>query len=152
MQELKLIALDEEDLAVVSAHLQDAVVRVADMAYLPRQRRFAMVLNRFDWTSADLTGKKASYRRRRAGLRFERVRGAKVSGLDLRRKDAFLSLLAVRFTTGDPPSGQIKLDFSGGAGVVLDVECIEAELKDLGAAWSARAKPEHPDDDPSAPN
>lgn len=147
MQDLKLIALDEQDLAVVSAHLQDAVVRVADMAYLPRGQRFAMVLNRFDWAGVQGAGRRKAYRRRRAGLRFERVRSARVSRLDLRRKDAFLSLLAVRFVPGEAPSGHVHLDFSGGAAIMLEVECIEAELKDLGAAWSARAKPEHPGDD-----
>ena len=50
---LKLVALDPEDLAVLSAHLQDAIAKVGDIAYLPKEKRFAMVLNRFDWTGAD---------------------------------------------------------------------------------------------------
>ena len=73
MEPLKLIALDEEDLAVVSSLLQDAVIRVADMTYLPAQKRFAAVLNRFDWeTAAQAKGGK-DYRRRRTALRFDRV-------------------------------------------------------------------------------
>jgi hypothetical protein len=64
MNPLKLIALDEEDLAVLSSLLQDAVVRVADMTYLPGQKRFAAVLNRFDWEKAVSEGGK-NYRRRR---------------------------------------------------------------------------------------
>lgn len=150
MQDLKLIALDEEDLAVISAHLQDAVVRVGDMAYLPRARRLALVLNRFDWTSA--TGKTTvrDLRRRRAGLRIERVMAARVTGIDRSRKDQFLSLLALRFEAVDPPAGRILMDFSGGAAIALDVECIEVELRDLGAAWTTRSLPRHPEDDPSS--
>ncbi len=81
MTELKLIALDEEDLAVVSSLLQDAVVRVGDMTYLPSQKRFAAVLNRFDWEkAAKATGGK-DYRRRRTALRFDRVFGAKLKNV-----------------------------------------------------------------------
>lgn len=65
MDKLKLIALDAEDLAVVSAHLQDAVLKVADMAYLPREKRFAMLVNRFDWASVI----KGAKRRSRSGGR-----------------------------------------------------------------------------------
>ena len=72
MTPLKLLALDEEDLQVLSSHLQDAVVRVGDMAYLPSQKRFAAILNRFDWESASEKGAK-DYRRRRTALRFDRV-------------------------------------------------------------------------------
>lgn len=149
MEKLKLIALDAEDLAVVSAHLQDAVVRVGDMAFLPRSRRFALVANRFDWATPGSKGRKAPFQRRRAGLRFERVLAARVANLDLAAKNQFLSLLAVRFEGADPPSGTIRLDFSGGASVALDVECIEAELRDLGAAWTTANKPHHPDDEPA---
>jgi hypothetical protein len=150
MDKLKLIALDAEDLAVVSAHLQDAVVRVGDMAYLPKSRRFAMVANRFDWAAPGTKGRKAPFQRRRAGLRFERVMAARVAGLDLAAKGHFLSLLAVRFEPAELPAGTIRLDFSGGAGVALDVEYIEAELKDLGAAWATPSKPHHPDEEPGS--
>lgn len=150
MEKLKLIALDAEDLAVVSAHLQDAVVRVGDMAYLPRSRRFALVANRFDWAMPGSKGRKAPFQRRRSGLRFERVLAARIASLDLAAKDQFLSLLAVRFEGAEPPGGTVRLDFSGGASVALDVECIEAELKDLGAAWTTSNKPHHPDDEPAS--
>ncbi len=145
MTELKLLALDEEDLIVVSSHLQDAVMRVGDMAYLPSQQRFAAVVNRFDWEQATSKGTNA---RHRAALRFDRVRSAKVKGLKHSHEDAVLSLLAVQFEQGTTPGGYINLIFSGDAAVRLDVECIEAELKDLGPAWRARSKPRHPDDQP----
>lgn len=146
MQDLKLIALDTEDLRVISCHLQDAVVRVGDMAYLKPEMRFAAIANRFDWELAAKGGNEA-LQRRRSGLRFERVTAARVHGIDLQQKDQVLALLAVTFEAGDEPSGAVILHFAGGAAVRLEVECIEAELRDLGAAWRVRSKPEHAIDD-----
>lgn len=144
MQDLKLIALDEEDLAVVSAHLQDAVVRVGDMAYLPAEKRFVAVANRFDWEGAIAAGTtRTPFARRRSGLRFERVLGAAVSGIDLNAKDAVLSLLALEFAAADTPAGYVTVRFSGGGAIRLHVECIEAQLTDLGAAWATKRKPDH---------
>lgn len=145
---LKLIALDNDDLAVISAHLQDAVVRIGDMAYLPRKKRFAAVLNRFDWLgalAAANSGRSKASERRRAGLRFERVMKARISGIDVKKASTFLELLSVTFTgTGaEDPAGKVRLDFAGGGAIELEVECIEAELKDLGAAWRARRVPNH---------
>jgi hypothetical protein len=150
MSDLKLIALDAQDLAVISAHLQDAVLKVGDLAFLPREKRFAAVANRFDWVDAiekDGAGERR-YARRRAALRFERVLGAQVQGLDPKSKDAVAALLAIRFEPGDPPQGQVILDFAGGGAIRLNVECIEAELRDLGPVWQARSKPKHPDEPP----
>jgi hypothetical protein len=154
MPELKLIALDADDLAVISAHLQDAVLKVADLAYLPRQRRFAAVGNRFDWADALKDGKAQGqeYVRRQTALRFERVLGVKVQGIDLGRKGAVLALLAIGFEPGstpEGPDGHVTLHFADGGAIRLEVECIEAELKDLGPVWRARSMPRHPDDDPA---
>ena len=142
MTTLKLLALDDEDLQVVSSHLQDAVVRVGDMAYVPSQKRFAAILNRFDWASAETDD--GRFRRRRTALRFDRVRRAKHKGLEPAKQDLVLSLLAIRFEEADAPSGSVVLFFSGGITIQLDVECIEAELRDLGPSWQTRHKPEHP--------
>lgn len=147
MPDLKLAALDVDDLTVMSAHLQDAVVRVEDMTFLKTQHRFAAVVNRFDWQTAQASRAKPQYTRRRAGLRFERVLAAQVTKLDLASKDTVLSLLAVQFEMRDDPEGFITLHFSGGGAIRLHVECIEAELKDLGAAWAAASKPIHSEDD-----
>jgi hypothetical protein len=144
MEDLKLIALDPDDLQVFSLHLQDAVLRVGDMAYLKQDMRFAAIANRFDWEGAV---KEDACRRRRAGLRFERVKTARVQGIDLRQADQVLDLLAVTFEAGDEPSGAVLLNFAGGAAIRLEVECIEAELRDLGAAWHASSKPAHAIDD-----
>jgi len=136
---LKLIALDPEDLAVLSAHLQDAVARIGDIAYLPREKRFAMVLNRFDWTGSE----RNSPTRRRAGIHFERVLAAQTRGIDLSAREAIVNLLAVEFEETQSPSGVVTLLFSGDAAIRLEVECLEAALSDLGPQWPARDRPRH---------
>jgi hypothetical protein len=148
MADLKLIALDADDLAVISAHLQDAVLKVADLAYLPREKRFAAIANRFDWLDAleDGKGGAEDFARRRTALRFERVLGAKVSGIDLKNGSAVLALLAIRFEPKQMPGGDVLLVFADGGAIRLEVEVIEAELKDLGPVWQAKGKPQHPDD------
>jgi hypothetical protein len=136
--ELTLIALDGDDRAVVSAHLQDAVAKVGDMAYLPKEKRFAVLVNRFVWT-AD----KGADVRCRAAVRFERVLGARVRGLDLSDKGAVVNLLAVEFEEADAPGGVVTFYFSGNAAIELTVECLEGELTDLGPQWAARFRPRH---------
>lgn len=143
MPDLKLIALDEDDLGVISAHLQDAVMRTADMAYLKDEMRFAALANRFDWQEAVTEDNAEAFARRRCGIRFERVLDVKVTGLDPADRSRVLSLLSINFSVGAAPSGSILLTFSGDAAIRLDVECIETELKDLGAAWETRQRPSH---------
>lgn len=143
MELLRLAALDAEDLTVISAHLQDAILRPEDLTYLADEQRFLMVARRFDWTPD------VPPRRRLAGLHIERVLAAKTRGL--RRGDAMpMSLLALTFTPTDAPSGVIDLVFSGGAGVRLEVECIEVRMKDLGPVWEAATRPGHEIDRPDA--
>jgi hypothetical protein len=143
--ELKLVALDEEDIAVVSAHVQDARVKVADILWQPREHRFVMALNRFDWMGAAdaRAGGNAEYRRCRTALRFERVLACKCRNLDPVNKDARLNLLAVEFTGRDSPAGTVQLTFSGGGVIRLEVECLEAELADLGEVFMADLCPDH---------
>jgi len=146
MQHLKLVALDETDLQMMSAHLQDAVMRVGDMAYVPAQKRFAVITNRFDWEGAngsDGAMPKDGYQRRRSALRFDRVLGAKLLGIDQSAEASVLELLAIQFEETENPEGFITLFFAGGGAVQLHVECIEAEMKDLGAVWSTKSKPDH---------
>lgn len=152
MPDLKLIALDAEDLAIISAHLQDAVLRVGDLAFLPHEKRLAAVANRFDWADALDSDAEAHrhYARRRTALRFERVLSAQVHGIDLKNKSAVLSLLAIGFEAGEPPEGNVTLQFADGRAIKLHVECIEAELRDLGPAWETKLRPQHPDEAPKA--
>lgn len=144
MELLKLAALDAEDLTVISAHLQDAVLNVADLTFLAAEHRFVLALRRFDWQAPETP------RRRLAGLHFERVLGVRTRGLT--QDNATLSLLAVTFEQTEPPSGIVTLLFSGQAAVRLDVECIEVRMKDLGPVWEAEGRPGHaePASGPSA--
>lgn len=138
---LKLLALDADDLAIVSAHLQDAVLKVADMVYLPREHRFALAARRFDWEGA-VQGQR---RRRLAALHFDRVLGVRTSNLDKNDAGRVLNLLAVTFEATQEPAGEVTLHFSEGAAVRLSVECIESQMKDLGPVWEAVATPGHPE-------
>jgi len=140
MTDLKLIALDSEDLDVISAHVQDAVVRVADMGYARADRRFALLMNRFDWETGK--GRDKGIRKRTA-LHFDAVQSVVTNGFDPASPEGVLNLLAITFRPVDGPSGIIELSFAGGGTVRLGVECLEARLADLGAAWAASAKPAH---------
>jgi hypothetical protein len=148
MDPLKFIALDQQDLEVVSAHLQDAVVSPAEILWRPKEHRLVIGLGRFDWDAAQ--GTKPEYRRRRSALRFERVRSCQARGIDP-GKDKVLSLLAVEFAATDAPSGVVSLIFSGQATFRLEVECLEAELVDLGPSWTEAACPAHLDTDGDQP-
>jgi hypothetical protein len=141
MTDLKLIALDTEDLEVISAHVQDAVVRVADMGYARGDRRFALLMNRFDWEAATKGRDKGV--RKRAALHFDAVQSVVTNGFDPSSAEGVLALLAITFTSIDGPAGIVELSFAGGGTVRLGVECLEARLSDLGAAWAAAAKPKH---------
>jgi hypothetical protein len=141
MEQLKFIALDKDDLDVISTHLQDAVVRVADVHWRPQERRLVMALDRFDWLGA-IAGE-AAFHRCRTALRFERVNACKCKNVDPVSKDEVLNLLAVEFSEESAPSGCVTLIFSGGAVLRLDVECLEAELVDLGPAWNTVNCPGH---------
>jgi hypothetical protein len=150
MEDLKLVALDKDDIEIVSAHVQDALVKVADILWQPREHRFVVALNRFDWmNAADARGAKnpddaaPDYRRCRTALRFERVNACKCRDLDPLDRNAVLNLLAVEFAERDPPAGTVTLTFSGGAAIRLEVECLEAELVDLGEVFSAVLCPDH---------
>ena len=133
MEPVKFVALDRDDLEVVSAHLQDATVKVADVVWRPQEKRLVVGLNRFDWLAAD--GTRPELRRCRSALRFDRVTCCKCRNVDPAGKNAVLNLLAVEFSEDDAPGGAVTLFFSGGGMLRLEVECLEVELADLGPAW-----------------
>lgn len=143
MTSLKLLALDNDDLSVISAHMQDAVFRISDMSFQPRAGLFSLAANRFVWE--DSAGRRKAYERRRALLSFKRVSAVRSIGFDRANGDNVLSLLAVRFRAeGEGPEGVLELVLSGGGMIALDVECIEAQLADTGGAWETSLKPDHP--------
>ena len=141
MDLLKLVALDTDDIEVVSAHIQDSVVKVGDIMWRPAEKRAIVVINRFDWESAQ--SPEPPYRRRRAALRFERVNAIKARNIACSDKEKVLNLLAIEFLPTDPPGGTVILTFSGGAALRLDVECLECELADLGLVWATACCPAH---------
>ena len=131
-----LAANDAEDLEILSARLQDAVGKLADFAYLPKKRRFAALLNRFQWEGA-------ANLRVRAGLYFDGVLSVRSRNLKMGAPDAVVSLLAIRFLPGEEPAGTVELVFAGGGVIALAVECIDAALRDVSGPWAARGKPVH---------
>jgi hypothetical protein len=141
MDLLKLVALDRDDVNIISTHLQDAVLKVGDIRWRPGEKRVVLAVNRFDWEAAHEN--EPDYRRRRAALRFDRVLNLKCRNVDPKDGTAVLNLLAVEFAESDPPAGVVTLVFSGGAALRLEVECLEAELADLGPMWVTACCPSH---------
>lgn len=137
MDRLKLIAMDEDDLKVISSCCQDAVLKVGDMEYHPAEKQFVLALNRFAWEREE------EKERRKSFLHFERVESVKLQGVNRDEKDTVLSVLAVLFESKDEPAGTIELVLAGDGAIRLDVECIEAQLLDLPAAWKASSIPSH---------
>jgi len=138
---MKLVAADTEDLEILSARLQDAVGKLKEFAWLPRQHRFACVLNRYRWE--ETAGARGS--RVRSGLKFDGVLDVKSQNIKRGAPEAVVSLLAIKYT-GNPeldPGGVVELLLAGGGVIRLNVECIDVELSDLTGPWEARARPSH---------
>jgi hypothetical protein len=142
MQPLRLVALDEQDLEIVSAHVQDAVTKVGDIQYSAADKQLVLPVNRYAWEKKrGLFSRRGE--RRRSILHFNRVLAARSSGINQSDKDAVLSLLAIEFAVSEAPAGEMVLIFAGGAAMSLQVEVIEVQLADLGGAWEAAARPRH---------
>ena len=137
MTQLKLMAVDCEDLAVISSYCQDSVLKIAEMEYMPSVGKFALSLNRYAWENNDTT------HRHKAVLEFSRVNSVKIQGIDRTQHETVISLLAILFESGESPGGTIDLIFAGDGAIRLDVECVEAQLSDLPAAWKAITRPSH---------
>jgi len=156
---LKLRARDAADLQTVAAIAQDALVALGDMKYLPRERRFALMLNRFRWEAApgDGAGKPPAREAGDAGfnegatdfervhsvLSFERVRGVKRKNLEQAATDGMLSLLTLRHD-----GRYLVIAFAGGGAIRLDVEQLLCHLEDVGESWPTLWQPQHSDDGP----
>lgn len=150
MTSLRLRAIDQLDLSVIAAHLQDAVTRVADMGYDARRRRFAILFNRFMWEDVqDDAGKgpkpdaTAPFRRVRSAVHFDGVMRVQTNGLKTKHADAVAELLTLKFEPTSEPAGVMTLTFAGGATLKLEVECLDAWLSDVSAPWSTQSRPDH---------
>ena len=126
----KLIALDADDLAVISAHVQDAWLQTRDIIWRQSEKRLVVGMNRLDWEQT-LCGE-TEPRRLIAALRFDRVLSCKSRNINLDTPETTLELLGIEFHPGEAPSGSAVLIFSHGGALRLDVECLECELADLG--------------------
>lgn len=144
---LRLRAVAVDDLAVISALLQDAVLPVTEMRHDRRRRRFALLVNRFRWEDRD--------RAERAGRAYERVQsllvvdgvlGVASQGIDRRDRDTVLSILALGFEPAADGAGRVVLTFAGDGAVALEVECLEVTLRDVTRPYLApsRRAPGHP--------
>lgn len=137
---IKIAALDEEDLAVISAHLQDAVMPVGDLRWMKSTGKLSVVANRY----VHFGNKDGSGERRLCGVQISRVRRVSSRNIMMNDKTAIVSLLAMTFIPGaEAPEGTIELSFAGGGAVRIEVECIEVAMADLSEAWPARARPDH---------
>ena len=136
---LKLRAEDAEDLLVISACLQDALVPVRDFAYIPEERIFLFVANRFRWENGvGPAPGEAGLERTLCGMTFSEVTAVSYSGFRRRENGRILSLLAIR-----TENSKVHLEFSGGAAIRLDVACILCHAKDIGEPWPTPWQPRH---------
>jgi len=146
MAGLKLRAADLEDLAVISAILQDALVTVGEMVYLPEESRFVLVANRFLW-EPKLGETRRDFERTLSGLCFDEVTSVQRRGFNPREEERILSLLAIQPEMLDPAQdkpGALILEFAGGNSIRLEVRRLMCHLDDLGEPWPTRWRPKHP--------
>ena len=142
---LKLMARDDRDLSVISAFLQDSVIAVREMRYLPEERRFAFVASRFRWEDAERERPAEGtpiYERVHCGVCFEQVTAVRRRGLDQQRPGQIVSLLSLK-----AENDHVDLVFSAGITVRLEVDGLLCHLQDLDEPWPTQWRPTHPLDD-----
>ncbi len=137
---LRLLAQDAEDLAVISAALQNAVAKIGDIAFDTRARRLTLAFNRFRWEAAGKTRERV-----RSGLQLGGVMTVRSRNLRREAKGAVVELLALTFEPGEAPGGAVVLTFAGGGDLRAEVECIEAVLADVSTPWPTPRAPTHAD-------
>lgn len=136
---LRLLAEDADDLQVISAALQDAVLKVGDIVYEPKGRRITIALNRFRWEAADARRGE----RVRSALQVGGVMSVKARRVKREPKDAVVELLALSFEPGEAPGGALVFSFAGDADLRVEVECVDAVLADVSRPWSTPRSPRH---------
>ena len=139
---LKLIAKTKEDLRVVSAHLQDSIASVSDIANLKKNKIFLMQLNRFMWEDVE-KGVFRKNKRIRTILKFDNVLNVLSKNIDQRKKDKFLDFLAIETNIAPDNNYEMKIIFAGDSVIRIISEAIEVTLDDQGEAWDTKNKPKH---------
>ncbi len=129
---LNLGAFGADDLGIISALCQDAVTQVGDLRFDPRRHEFALLLNRFRWEN-----RTSAPERVRAGLLFRGVMAVKVQGIDRSEAGMILSLLSIGWEAGADGAGRVVLTFAGDGAIALEVEALDATLRDLTRPWTA---------------
>ncbi len=136
---LRLAAHDREDLAVISALLQDSVARLGELAYIVPQKRFAAVFNRYRWEDKS----RGAGQRIRTEVNFRGILDVRTMGLTLNAKEQLVELLAIHTQDSDSGTVHITLIFSGGGAIRLEAECVDCEINDISYPWRASARPSH---------
>ena len=137
---LKLLAQDADDLAVVSAALQDAVAKIGDIRWDASARTLTLACNRFRWESGAKKGERI-----RSALQLGDVTGVQARKLRRDAKGAVVELLSVAFELGEAPGGAVLLTFAGGGDLKVSVDCLDVILADVSDAWSTPRRPGHAD-------
>ena len=144
VQNLKLIAKTDEDLRVISAHLQDSIVKISDIANLKKNKIFLMQLNRFMWEDVE-KGVFRKNKRIRTVLKFENVLTASSKNVNQKKNDRFLDFLAIETIKMPDKNYEMNLIFSGDIVIKLLIEAVEVTLDDQGIPWESKNKPKHDD-------
>jgi|TARA_B110000971_G_scaffold197442_1_gene213305 hypothetical protein len=139
---LKLLAVSDEDLRVVAAHLQDAIVSVQDIASLKKNRIFLIQLNRFMWEDVE-KGVFRKNKRIRTVLKFDNVISVLSKNINIKKNKFFLDFLTIESSLLPDKSYEIKLIFSGDAVIKIKTEVIDVTLDDQGSPWESRTQPKH---------
>ena len=139
---LKLIARTQEDLRVVSAHLQDSIASVSDIANLKKNKIFLMQLKRFMWEDVE-KGVFRKNKRIRTILKFDNILKVYSKNINRSKKDKFLDFLAIESTIMPDKNYEMKIIFAGDSIIKIISEIIEVTLDDQGDAWDTKNKPKH---------
>jgi hypothetical protein len=139
---LKLLAISDEDLRIVAAHLQDAIVSIQDIASLKKNRIFLIQLNRFMWEDVE-KGVFRKNKRIRTILKFENVISVLSRNINTKKDKSFLDFLTIECNLLSDKSYEIKLIFSGDAVIKIKAEIIDVTLDDQGSPWESKTQPKH---------
>lgn len=144
---IRLMALEEMDLSVISALMQDAIGKTSEVAWLRERRIFALVVNRFRWEDAEAAKADGrSYERVRSGLHVENVTSVKFRGFDVKHGQEVFDILGITFQPDDAPGGTVHIECAGGGCFAVTVEALDVRMSDMDTFWQSKTLPRHEDD------